>query len=254
MTFKTIRQVAEYRSLSRCGMEEIAVHQITAPPSGGILFARNPNGDQKAEARAKAVELFHPDNWPGNLRILTMPGLHWHFERQLLGLREDGWYRKMRKGPARTHFTCVENDRAIYLASVTRLPGITSDNPLKQTALPFAEMGIKTKFAAFYFANVDDFLGIDFGKGWGAAWLDYTGPLSIDRMRKIKRFYEKYIQGILVITALKARWNKETSRAIEKAGGHSQWVRRNLEGDILHDLEYFDTSPMAQIAFRKPGP
>ena len=58
-----------------------------------------------------------------------------------------------------------------------------------------------------------------------------------------------------LVTALKARWNKDTSHAIERAGGHGAWVLRHLHGDVLHDIEYQDgPSPMHQIALRKGAP
>ena len=57
-----------------------------------------------------------------------------------------------------------------------------------------------------------------------------------------------------VVTALKARWNRETSDAIGRAGSHGAWMRKQLPGDVLHDIEYQDgASPMAQIALRRPA-
>jgi hypothetical protein len=258
---KGIGQVAQYRPLAKCGMEELAVRQLSIKPSGGVLFARNVDGEEKSKARQLVVDLFHPDRWSGPLNILTLPGLQWRFERKLLGLREPGWMRARK--PRRTHFTGIENDRALYFAATTQMPGLeTLDGFLKQGArFPFAEIGVKTRFASFFFADVDDVLRHDFEdfgrshdrRGWDAAWLDYTGPLSVARMSVIANFFHRFIHDTLIVTALRARWDRATVAAINRAGEHSQWLRQNLPGDVLHDIEYLDTSPMAQFAVRHAG-
>lgn len=262
MTFKTIRQVANYKRLSECGVEELAAHLITATPSGGVMFARKDDGEEKAIARQRVLDLFAPEKWPGPLNMLTLPGLNWRFERLLLGAREPGWLNK--SNPRRTHFTAVENDRAIYFAAATQMPGLETPHrlvkPVKRDRFPFAEMAWKTRYVSFFFANVDDFLKHTWTPpvyrenhvaGWDAAWLDYTGPLSTERLRTIAHFYQTYVREVLVVTALKARWNKLTSEAIARSGGHSEWLRRHLPGEVLHDIDYFDTSPMTQFAVRR---
>lgn len=263
MSFKSIGQVATYKSLSRCNMEELAAHYgQDYDPSGGILFARKPDGDEKIKARQLVVDLFSMEKWPARLNMLTMPSVNWRLERILLGSREPGWLRRPK--PRTVHFTAVENDRAIYYAGITKMPGVETPNalvwPVKKGKFTFAEMGMKTRYTSFFFANVDDFMAHEFELdpfregskiGWDAAWLDYTGPMTVDRLRIIAKFYEKFVHNTLIVTALKARWNKETSMAILKAGGHSAWLRKHLPGEVLHDVEYFDTSPMAQFAVRR---
>lgn len=262
MSSKSLREITEYKPLSRCGMEELAMHQRTVLPSGGVLFARNADGEGKKAARQHIIDLFHPDRWAGPLNMLTMPGVSWRFERMLLGVREQGWFRKSH--PRRTHFTGAENDRAIYFAGVTQMPGTETPHrlikPVKRERFPFAELAVKTRYVSYFFANVDDMLSHEWQPaayqevnhvGWGAAWLDYTGPMSIERVAKIQMFYEKFVRSVLIVTSLKARWNAATSAAIMKAGGHSNWLSQHLAGRVLHDIEYFDTSPMAQFAVSK---
>lgn len=255
--FKTIGQVATYKPLSKCSLEELAAHQRTIDPSGGILFARKPDGEEKCAARQQIVDLFKPDVWDRPLMMLTMPGLHWRFEGMVLGWREPGWSRPHAPHPRRTHFTGFENDRAIYYSALTQMPGLYKKAALKpvhweqKKKFPFAEMAFKTKCASFFFANIDDAMVHEWRYGWDAAWLDFTGPINAHRMVKIRRFYEKYVREILIVTALRARWDRETSNSIERVGGHSQWLRKKLEGNVLHDIEYMDTSPMAQFAVSK---
>lgn len=251
--FKTIGQVATYKSLYRCNLEELAAIQITRP-SGGMMFARNPDRAEKDAARQKILGLLSFDAWPGPLRILTMPGLDWRFERKLLGKREADWM--SHAGPQRTTITAVENDRFIYYSAVTTMPGLHTKRALTRIlpAASFAERTIRTKFIQnFHFANVDDLMR-ETTERWDAAWLDYTGPLTRERLKLIAGFYESSVRGVLIVTALKARWNRDTSDAITRCGGHSEWLQKHLPGEVLHDIEYFDTSPMAQFAVRHNYP
>ena len=254
---KSIGQVAYHKPLARCGMEELAARQRTILPSGGVLFARHVDGEQKTAARQLVIDIVQslpvPDRlWPDRLGVLTMPGVEWRFERKLLGMREPGWMQ--RATPQGIHFTACENDRAIFFASVGQMPGLhTPRSELKRIKpFPFAEMGMKTRFASFFFANIDDLMAEDcWDDGWDVVWLDYTGPLTVERLALIRHFYHRFVRSTLVVTALKTRFRKRTLIAIEKAGGHSEWLRKHLDGVILHDIEYFDTSAMAQFEVRK---
>lgn len=255
MTSRSIGQVAAYKPVHLCNIEELAAIQITRP-SGGMLFARNPDREQKDAARRKILDLFTLEQWPSHLSILTMPGLDWRFERKLLGKRDGDWMRKA--GPSITKFTCVENDRFIYYSAAHKMPGLNTRRALTKYLTPpsFAERTISTKFInEFHFANVDDLM-VEANREhdcWDAVWLDYTGPLSLEKLKIISRFYHRSVRSTLIVTALKARWNKQTSEAILRSGGHESWLAKYLPGDVLHSIEYFDTSPMAQFAVRKSG-
>lgn len=249
---RSIGQVAYHRPVAQLGMEELAARQRQITPSGGVLFARNADGDEKIAARQRVLDIFHPDRWLERLHLLTMPSVQWRFERKLLATRDEGWMRRAKA--ANTYFTSCENDRAIFYASISQMPGLhTPDAELKKIKpFPFAENGMKTRYASLFFANVDDFMAHDgWDQGWDAAWLDYTGPLTVERLALIKKFYRAYIKSVLILTSLKSRFNQTTTNAIARAGGHSQWLRKHLDGDVLHDIEYFDTSSMAQFAVRK---
>lgn len=254
------RLFTAFKPLHAYDMEELAARQRSLIPRGGVLFARNVDGEAKSAARDLVLNLFAPDRWPDHLHMLTMPGLQWRFERKLLGMREVGWMAQQKPHPKRTFFTAAENDRAIYYSAVTQMPGLHT--PLRAISkFPFAERAVKTHYASFFFANIDDMLAYDWQghKGrphnnrnqWDAVWLDYTGPMTVERLALVAEFYRRYVRSILVVTVLKARWNDQTVAAIKRAGGHAEWLREHLPGEVLHDVEYHDTSPMAQIAVRK---
>lgn len=239
------------KPLYRCDMEELAAHQVSAQARSGVAFARNADGEEKQAARQRVLDLFSLHQWPSRLHFLTMPGVQWRFERRLLGLREVGWLRKPK--PSTTYFTSCESDRSVFHAAVAQMPGLhTTNSKLKRVKpFPFAEMGVKTRYATLFFANVDDFMAAEWNDGWDAAWLDYTGPLNVERLALIKRFYLSHVRHVLIVTSLKSRYSSSTIRAIHQAGGHSEWMRHSLKGEVLHDIEYFDTSAMHQFAVQR---
>lgn len=250
-TSKSLREVANYKPLPQCGIEELAAQQWTAKPSGGVLFARRTTTTEKDAARGRILSLLTRAEFPKGLAILSMPGLDWRFEKRLLRIREGHW--EARKGPHCTYITAVESDRAIYHAAVTRMPGLHQAESFTSVlpATAFAERVVRNRWVGrFFFANVDELMRVQ-PVPFDAAWLDYTGPLTIKRLEIIADFYARNVRKLLVVTALKARWNRETSDAIASAGGHSAWVRRALPGRVMHDIEYQDESLMAQIAIRK---
>lgn len=251
----TIGQVATYRPLRKCGLEELAIHQISATPSGGVLFARKTEREQKDIARKMVLDLVSRERHPDNLSVLTMPGLNWSFERKLLGRREKDWQRLV--SPLRTQITAIENDRMIYHAALMSMPGMqqakaVGNSPI--TVLPataFSERGVANSWVEYHFGNIDNFMA-EPGEMFDVAWLDYTGPLSIERLAIIKKFFAARVRHTLIITHLKARWNVDTSAAISRAGGANAWVKKHIAGRIEHDHEYQDgASPMAQIAITK---
>jgi hypothetical protein len=257
-SYKTLDSITTRIPISRCNMEELAAYQRTVEPRGGVLFARTQERVQKDAARKEIIDLFKNESWPGHLSILTMPGLDWAFERAVLGWREGKWMSL--ESPQRTKFYSIENDRAIYFAAINnnKMPGRLTPNALLSVESPpyFAEQAIKTKFIKrFYLGNIDNLMEESLRDlnpmRFDAAWLDYTGQLSIKRLNTIAAFYERIVNRVLIVTVLKARWDRDTSNAIERAGGHSAWLRSHLPGEVLHDLDYLDSSAMTQLAIRK---
>jgi hypothetical protein len=168
-------------------------------------------------ARQKIIDLFDAQHWPDQLTMLTLPGTHWNFERQLLAARVD----------LQTNFSCVERDREIFISAKKNKPNC----------------------AKFFFCDVDDFMS-ETDDAWDAAWLDYCGTLTIKRLAIIKNFYQGFVRSTLIVTIRRGRELLNTSITIDRAGGHSQWLRQHLHGDVLHDLEYRDTVAMTQFAVR----
>jgi hypothetical protein len=194
-------------------------------PRGGILFACNSDGRQKAAARQKVIDLFK--DWHGSLRMLTMPGIHWKFERLLLHSRRA---RKKNFPVFPTHFTCIENDPALYSAAVVQMPG----GRRKVTDKLFT-----SRFVSFCFADVDDFIQYKWKTKWDAAWLDYNGALTTKRLDIIRDFFNRAVRSTLIVTT---------------ASRHSSETLLALDGEILHNINYFDTSVIKQIAIRHHRP
>ncbi len=242
-----------YKRLARCNLEELAaqssMNERRERLTSGVSFAQKLEHAEKDAAREQILQLAAKMHTPGQrLRTLTMPGMSWMFESRLLKRIEPTWRTQQRVKAI--ELTCIENDRFIYNSAATKMPGNKGTMLRTLERPPYAELALGNGIIErFIFANVDD--AIVHEHGFDLVWLDYTGPLSVDRIRKIRAFWLAESCRVLVVTSLKARWNKETARAIERAGGVIAWQRKHLPGTVLHELEYQDgASPMVQFAVR----
>lgn len=230
-------------------LRDAALYSPAPLPSGGAMFAATERRDQKHAARTRIADLFHWSAWPGRLNILTMPGTEWQFERLLLSVRERKWTRLER--PVRTSITAVESDKQIFNMACRKIPGVGLSTIRPVRPYSFAEQALKTSFATLFLANIDDFMcHLWAGGGWDAAWLDYTGPMTVERIKLISEFYPKFIKSTLIITAMHGRWSKDVSSEVKDAGSYLKWLQRYLPGETLHYIEYCDTAPMVQFAVR----
>lgn len=241
-----------YKALSRCNIEELAAQQMANErkrQTGGIAFARKAEHSEKDAARTAIVEALTMSRYPGRIDILSMPGMSWNFETAVLRNRDENW---RVSGVHNTAFTCIENDRFVFYSQTTRMPGLRLGTMRSIERPLYAERAMGNSIIErFVFANVDDLMAQGTEK-FDAAWLDYTGPMNVERMRLIRRFWEASVRDLLVVTTLKARWNKETSRMVDRHGGILNWHRNVLPGIVEHEIEYQDgASPMAQFAIRK---
>lgn len=240
-----------YKALARCNLEELGAQQAANNrrelASGGVAFARKEDCLEKDAARAEILKLLELEPAAGTQRVLSMPGLSWFFEAQLLKQREAAW--RKQKTAQTVELTCVENDRFVYYSAATKMPGNKSTVIRTLPRPHYAERCMGNGMISRYiFANVDDLIQ-DRAERFDFAWLDYTGPMSVVRMQKIRAFWLNSGAKTLVVTSLRARWNKETGRTIERNGGLLAWHRARLPGQVLHEIEYQDGhSPMVQFA------
>jgi hypothetical protein len=245
--------IIPYKPLRHCGAEELAAEQRARErrsQSGGVMFARKEEGDEKNAARKLILDLLTLDRMPHRISVLSMPGPRWAFEAKMLWQRDPHWHKQ--KKIKRTRFTCVENDRAIYYMAAAKIPGIKTCGVSSLTRPEYAEQAIgQGVIDRYIFANVDDLMQ-DPSEQFDVAWLDYTGPMTIERMEIVQQFWLSRVRSTLVVTSLKARWNRATSSKIARHGTCLDWMRATLPGHELHALEYQDGhSPMIQFAVAK---
>lgn len=245
----------------------------------GMNYARKNDLSEKEKARVAVLNLFTKDEWFKGLSILTMPGMSWGFERMLLLMRE----RRKRalgdggKRPERTYICAIERDEAIYRASFNWMPG--AKHSLAQ--LPQRDdlpLSMRTYAVARYHRiSFEDLVDAPWGKPFDAAWLDFNGPITSQRMEKIARFWHDNVRWRMVLTWMNARYDAEAVKQIgevsERSGmgdslvGNQNvplgpkgvnvfgWVEgllgRKSSIRVLHRISYRDTSPMLQLAVEK---
>jgi hypothetical protein len=238
-------------------IEELAYRQIAAncrgkSMTGAVRYARKTEFSEKHKARSTILSLLTKDRFPGKLTILTMPSLNWEFEARLLALRESGWIFK-NKNVKRTFITGVEIDPAVYRGGCLKMP---RGDECAFVSIPNSPMWTAHTISSNIvsrFHNCDVFnLMRNCDVQYSVVWLDFTGPLSRQKIEEIQTFYDKRIKSILVVTCLAARYNQETSLELETYGELEGWFTALLPGKVEHCIRYQDgASPMIQYAVRK---
>ena len=244
-----------HRSIHELTIDELASRQIgLRSRSSGVQYARKTVWDEKMKARYKVLSLCSKKNYGTHgLSILTMPGLHWEFERLLLNAREGRWW--VKKNPIkRTYICAIENDPAVYRAMFKAMPGLHSENSFL-TVIKNVPM-----YAAHSVCNriIKRFLNCDFfnmAPGYehefDAAWLDFTGPVTDERMQVIQEFYKRNVRKTLIVTALASRFDQATNIELFEAGSLENWFQKCLPGKVEHCFKYKDSVPMIQYAVSK---
>lgn len=225
-------------TLRTAPLEEVAaVVRMRRRQTGGVMFARKLAGTgcrlpAKDSARTELWDVFSKFAWPEKLRILTLPGHRWIFERGLLRLRRG----------LKTRVFAFENDAAIFHTSVRHIPE-AGDIRIHPSG------AVETIRITYECADVFD--AIPHAPELNAAWIDLTGFLSLNRMRILAQLWRDKISDCMAITALNARYDTETSRAIRDAGGVVQWMSKELDREPINQRFYADGVPMVQAVWMK---
>lgn len=199
--------------------DEHATHVLRRKKeSSGVAYARHMmqkrSYPHKDRARSRVLSQFSITNWPEPLSILTMPGLRWQFERQLLNIRPD----------LQTTIQCVENDPAIFRASKFFMPGEMRTEASEGYGLSFK---CSELIDGYHCIDVEQFIYEAELDDYNAAWLDFTGPLTEARLRCLRRFWQRTNIRLLAVTWLDARF----------CGRCGEWVRNyKAKGRTSTDL------------------
>lgn len=212
-----------------------------------VLYAKN-------LARQRVLQSMNLIEWPDKLRVLTMPGLEWIFEKMLTGARDysvvgDDFIVHLNGSHNRqkTEIYSVEYDAPVFFGSVKWMPAIR----LGLTQL--SPHAVSTKgVKMYYFTDVETFIGDPSCPEVDAAWLDFTGYMTPARLSKIRRFWRERCTWQLAITVLNARYPSGVKAHVLKHGSMDKWITNSLGGEVYDVHHYFDEhSAMLQIILRK---
>lgn len=277
LTVKYEREDPAGGSLAKMTMDELASWAAClGKATPGMSYARKMNYTEKEKARVAVLRLFSSRQWSKGLSIVTMPGITWGFERMLLLMRER---RKRALGdlgrtPERTFIEAIERDEAIYRASINWMPG-AADTLSQLAAKDNKPLALRSyAITRYHKISFEDYVDAWWHRPHDAAWLDFNGPLTSQRIEKVARFWRDKIRWRMVVTWMNARYDAEAIKQIGEVKEHSDgadtllesnpsgggcavwsWVEKclavNVSTRVLHRMSYRDTSPMLQIAVEK---
>lgn len=203
-----------FHKLTNASLEEVAAAvRLRREATPGEAFIQKLHNHPEAErvkafySRGPVMSLYH--EFPGTLRILTLPGLKWIFERRLLKWRS--------KNLLETQITAVESDPAIYRAALAWMPGTELSVRDSNTVISNVAWYEHTTFEELIERGP---LSID------GAWLDFNGPLSMRKLEAIWALWQQVADSI-VVTFLTARAPRDIT---------AQYIRRGGWGGIFQSL------------------
>lgn len=220
--------------------------------TGGIAFARKmrEGHEAKTPARERVLKTLTRREWPSKLRILTLPGLDWAFEKELIRRRDyDESLPEIDKlrSKARTKISAVERDQAIFFASLAFIPG--GRRGLQQISPHCVSTNTIRRY---YFTTAEAFITDPNCPEFDAAWLDFTGQLTLPLLRALRTFWLTKCRWQLTVTTLDLHHHPETRAAMDRHGGLSGLISHRLPGKVVDNYHYAEgVCPMHQITIRR---
>lgn len=239
-------------TLAKLTTEELAghyrYHRRTNRP--GHAFARPGERPEKTAARDAILRLFSRRAWPNGLKIVTMPGLNWIFERRLLEMRESSG--KLNRGKlSRTYIWSIEGDEGIFRSSLANMPGC-SHGLAERWAVEGSTCAMRTPLIQRYNRCwFEDYAHLDH-PSVDAAWFDFNGPLTERRLEGLVRFWENRVRSYLIVTVLNGRTTGMINELLDTHGSVARLLQVFMpQSSIVEDRRYADTCPMAQVILRR---
>jgi len=188
------------------------------------------------------LRLLSTQYFPKGIKTLTMPGLRWVFERQLLHNREGKKFSEQSRRPRKTYLACIEKEEELFRVAFKLMPGFTH-GVVDIDPAPYATTTVRTyHIQRFHRADALTLMNYyvaneSFDHSFHFVWLDFTGQLSMKRLIVIRRFWQKFIYtgGYLAITSQNGRWSGELLESIKQSGSIESTVHSYLGGRLIDD-------------------
>lgn len=197
--------------------------------TAGEMYIRKTKEDPQAEtikwlySRNPVFQLWK--DLPGNIRVLTLPGLEWKLEYKLA---------KYRRG--RVHVTAVEKDRSTFDIAMPLMP------KAKLCPVLYEHMTVEQLVAETSWA-------------WTAAWLDFSGHLTTTKVECLRQLWPR-LSHSLIVTFLAARADGRITKWREKAGGWAPMIAHEIGAstDRASQSNYHNgTNNLIQVTVVKSG-
>jgi hypothetical protein len=249
MAIQSTKHGFTFHDLASAPYEELAavVRLRTEPTPGQAFAAKIHSGDpagkiEKNRARRQVFHLY--SRYPKPLRLLTLPGIKWNFERGILDHRR--WGRP-------TSFVAAECDPAIYRASLAFMPRDSKGMAQVDTE----KLTFKSDVVKWYECGPVENLILRTNERFTGAWLDFNGQLNEGRIAAVAELWKR-VSDSMVVTFLGSRYDSTVERMLARADRPEAWdvVFQNLlkiKGGLVQMYSYSDPVKMIQMTLLKPS-
>lgn len=204
-----------------------------------------PEKDKIRNLTISYIHNFYIDNQISRARFLTLPSAWWRFEKLITERFYNFWHFRVKPS-----FVGCERDWNLFSMASVRMP--KSNKILKQALNNEMNCQVVANGSNYVLFNTDIFnFMAHTDKKFNCIWIDTQTPVSyiLDKLPLINKVIMD--QSLFILTVLKGREHIQlpTDRIECVTNAIS-----DLGFTLAHSWEYFDTSPMLHLIYKKTNP
>lgn len=194
--------------------------QISSISSSGFRYSQKENREKKQKARDLVTERITLARYPNTIRVISLPGLSWEWEKQVLSIREKNW---ITTGIKKTDFFCFESNPDIFELSKSYCPDINQ--------VSFFDQDVGQSKSMLCNAYID------------LAWFDYSGSLNLFKFENLVEWWKDGNTKTIAITACVRSSDIKINKLIDEYLGRSNLFSIFFPGINQKYIEYTDPNP-----------
>lgn len=186
------------------------------------------------------------------IRLLSLPGVTWDFERSLRNRMSANRGQHRRHERIKVSITGCESDYKLFRLSATRMPGHNQDTLKTFFSDNLGHYVVQNTHHMAYLLNADIFdvvnMKNDKGLKYDCIWFDTTNTvISITRkLGDISHIVSE--NSILIFTLLKGR--EHIRLGTDRTSYLTNYVS-DMGYTLAHEIPYYDTCPMLHLIYQR---